>query len=114
MATSFVLAGAGMASAAAPALKIKNGAIWTLEVKNGPCEHDLFNTPNTHTFVADNGLSGTWSGGGSNISMVWNGSTQMFKGHYVSTTTPVEYKGSVNTGSNVFKAKLVKGAVAGC
>ena len=114
MATSLGLAGAGMASAAGPALKIKEDAIWTLEVKNGPCEHDLFNTIN-HTFVADNGLSGTWSGGGSKISMVWNiGSAQMFNGHYISTTTPVEYKGSVHSGSNVIKAKLVKGAVAGC
>ncbi len=44
VATSFGLAGAGVASAAAPALKIKNGAIWTIEVNGGGCQQDKFNT----------------------------------------------------------------------
>ncbi len=113
MATSFGLAGAGVASAAAPALKIKPNAIWTLEIKGVPgCEHDQFSTA-THTFVSDNFAdSGTWSSGVGTISMVWttgadNGLT--FSGHSVSTTTPVEYKGSVSSGNA--KAKLVKGPV---
>jgi hypothetical protein len=38
MATSLGLAGAGTASAAAPALKIKPGATWTIEINRGGCE----------------------------------------------------------------------------
>ena len=38
MATAFGLAGAAVASAAAPALKIKPGATWTIEVNGGGCE----------------------------------------------------------------------------
>ena len=116
MATSFGLAGAGMASAAAPALKIKSGATWTLEVKNAGCEQDHFNTT-THRFTADlGGDKGTWSGGGSTISMTWTGGVSSgvtFSGHYVSTTRPVEYKGSATVEDTSGEtAKVVKGAVA--
>ncbi len=71
MATSFGLAGATTASAAAPALEIKNGATWTLFPTNSPCEYDVFNT-STHHFSSDiGGDKGTWSGGGSTIKMKW-------------------------------------------
>jgi hypothetical protein len=112
MATIFGLAGAGPASAAAPA-QIKPNSIWTLEIPAVPgCEHDQFSTA-SHTFVSDNFAdSGTWSSGAGTVSMAWttgadNGLT--FSGHFLSTTTPVEYKGSVSSGNA--KAKLVKGAV---
>ena len=57
-------------------------------------EQDVFNTTND-TFSSPED-SGTWSGGGSMISMLWsNGSSPglAFSGPFVSTTTPVEYKG---------------------
>ena len=112
MATTFGLAGAGMASAASPGLKIKPNAIWTLEVKNGPCDEVQFNGPTTFVGVHTSEV-GTWSGGGSKISMVWPGDVT-FHGHFVSTTKPVEYKGSLSVGAATVKAKVVKGAVAGC
>jgi hypothetical protein len=114
MATSFGLAGAGLASAAAPALKIKPNAIWTLEVKGFWCEQDQFNTV-THTFVSDYlADAGSLSGGGATISMAWTagGDTGLsFSGHFVSTTTPIEYKGRVTNDGLSDKAFLVKGAV---
>ena len=45
MAMSLGLSDAGVASAAAPANKIKTGAPWTMEEKfNGACEHVFFLT----------------------------------------------------------------------
>ena len=117
MATSFGLAGAGMASAAAPALKIKPFATWTLESKSGGCQLDSFNTF-VNTFVTDEPGSGNWSGGGLTIKMVWTAGEDygwIFKGHFVSTTTPVEYQGTLSFDGNPFlKVKLVKAVVAGC
>ncbi len=113
---SIGFAGAGMASAAAPALKIKPGAIWTFEVKGAACEQDTFDT-SLHTFVSDlYNDSGTWSGGGSTISMAWTtggDSDVTFSGHFVSTTTPVEYKGPLGGIAHAgMSGKVVKGAVA--
>jgi hypothetical protein len=115
LATSFGLTGAGMASAAAPALKIKPGAIWTLEMRHGACEHDIFDLI-FHQFTSDRyGDGGVWSSGGSTINMIWTvgaSSGVTFSGDFVSTTTPVEYKGSLNDGGAIIKTKVVKGAVS--
>ena len=116
MATSFGLAGAGTASAAAPALKIKPFATWTLELKPAGCELASFNTF-VNTFVTDETPSGSgnWSGGGSTIKMVWtvgDNTGLSFKGHFVSTTKPVEYQGTASEDGNSVKAKLVKEVVA--
>jgi hypothetical protein len=116
MATSFGLVGAGVASAAAPTLKIKPFATWTLELKAGGCELDSFNTF-VNTFVPDESppASGNWSGGGSTIKMVWTAGDNTglsFRGHFASTTTPVEYQGTASENGNSVKAKLVKEVVA--
>jgi hypothetical protein len=111
---SFGLAGAGTASAAAPALHVHNGASWTIEVKGAGCEAEVFHS--NGTFASPDGDAGTWSGGGSTINMVWTAgaiSGLKFSGHFVSTTHPVEYKGSLS-GLRTGRANLVKGAVAGC
>jgi hypothetical protein len=103
MAVSFGLAGVGVASAAAPTLKVKPGSKWTLEdhgiEHTGGCEVDTM-SPNG-TFTSDLfGDSGTWSGGGSTITVTWTTAQDrgvIFSGTF--TTTPVkEYKGSFNTG----------------
>ena len=115
LATSLGLTGAGVASAAVPALKIKPGAIWTLEMRHGACEHDTFD-PTFHQFTSDRyGDGGVWSGGGSMISMIWTvgaSSGVTFSGDFVSTTTPFKYKGSVNDGGAIIRTKVVKGAVS--
>ena len=112
MATSFGVAGADTASAAAPALKIKPFATWTLELKPAGCELASFNT-----FVTDETPSGSGngSGGGSTIKMIWtvgDNTGLSFKGHFVSTTKPVEYQGTASEDGNSVKAKLVKEVVA--
>lgn len=115
LATSLGLTGAGVVSAAVPALKIKPSAIWTLEMRHGACEHDIFDVT-FHQFTSDRyGDGGVWSGGGSTISMIWTvgaSSSVTFSGVFVSTTTPAEYKGSVNDGGAIIKTKVVKGAVS--
>ncbi len=115
MATSFGLAGAGTASAAAPSNHIKPNVIWTLEIYHGGCEQDLFDT-STHTFIADHdNAAGTWQYGGSAILMIWTqggNAGHNFGGRFVSTATPVRFKGSWNGGTVAEKAKLVKGAVS--
>lgn len=113
MATSFGLAGAGAASATAPALKVKPGSEWTLEdhgiEHTGGCEVDTM--ASNGTFTSDLfGDSGTWSGGGSTITMTWttgedNGAT--FNGTF--TKVPVdEYRGGLSDGD---PGLLVKGVV---
>ncbi len=115
MATSVGLTGAGVASAAAPALKIKPGATWTFEAKHARCEQEVFQS--NGTFVADNdGDAGNWSGGGSTIKMHWTAGADgelELTGHFVSTTTPVEYKGPLkHAGVGIHRAFLVQGAVS--
>jgi hypothetical protein len=111
----FGLAEAGTASAATPALHIHNGATWTLEIKGAGCEAEVFQS--NGTFVSRlGGDAGTWSGGGSTLNMDWTSgvvSGLTFSGHFVSTTTPVEYKGTLG-GLRTGHAKLVNKAVAGC
>src|ERR1700685_1142560 len=73
MATSLGLAGAGSTSAAAPALKIKAGAVWTLKGnEGGPCEQEVFASNGTFAAATQHGGgdAGTWSGGKSSIEMV--------------------------------------------
>lgn len=108
------LAGASAASAASTALHITAGSKWTAEMKisGGGCEVDKFAA--NHTFSSKDGDSGTWSGGGKTISMLWTagGATNTtFSGTF--TKTPVEkYVGTFDSGS--YPGWLVKGAVSGC
>ena len=120
MATSLGLAGAGMAAAATPALRIHNGATWTIELSGGGCEHDNFNT-STHKFASPEiqygGDKGDWSGGGSAISMVWthggdDGLT--FHGKFVLGSSPKFFSGHFGGTATGFTGYLVKGAVPGC
>jgi hypothetical protein len=118
MGMSFGLAGAGMASAAVPALKIQNGAIWTLEVNGGGCQQDKFNAT-THHFKAVNPLfggdKGTWTGGGSgNTLMTWTQGSDAgghFGGGFQVGSSPKEYEGTFVNGDFIATAWLVKGAV---
>jgi hypothetical protein len=113
MATSFGLAGAGTASAALPALKIANGAIWTIEVFGGGCQQEKFNTTSHHFKGVNPMYVGTWSGGGKAISMVWAGVNDQgltFGGSFVSS--PKSYIGSFGGPLTGETGQLVKGAVA--
>ena len=116
MATSFGLAGAGVASAAAPTLKIKPNAIWTLEVKhmgvtrrNSTRPHTRSSRPITATLEPGSSATARRS---DDLDEAGGMSGHNFGGRFVSTTTPVEYKGSYNGDPIALKAKLVKGAVA--
>ena len=108
------LAGAGAASAASPALHIKADAKWTEETVRGGCEIDTFAANGTFTGDVDPGDTGTWSGGGTTITMHWTGDSNpglSFSGTF--TTTPVkEYKGTLRYEGAVFSGKLVKGAIS--
>lgn len=114
MATSFALAGVGTASAAL--LRLKANSTWTLETKTGCLQADVFESGGA--FIAYNGVGpnadrGTWSVRGKTISMIWTSGGdvgQSFTGHFVTTTTPHEYKGGEFIAGNfVQKAMLVKG-----
>jgi hypothetical protein len=117
MATSFGLSSVGKGSASVPALKIKPFATWTVEFKQGKlgsCELVSFNTF-VNTFVADHdGEAGTWSSGRSTISMTWTVGPDAgltFAGHFVSTTTPVEFRGAASNVGYSVKTMLVKGVL---
>lgn len=113
MATSFGLTGAGMASAAAPALKIKPGSQWTLEdhgiEHTGGCEVDTM--ASNGTFISDLfGDSGTWSGGGTTLTMTWTAGSDngvVFTGTFTKTPRN-EYEGTFSTGD---AGLLIKGVV---
>ncbi len=116
MATTFGLAGAGTTSAATQAHKIKPNATWTVEAGGAGCEQAIFNTT-THHFTSDRfDDKGIWSGGGSKLSITWKAGTHSgvtYSGGFVSTTTPVAYKGLANDGNGItIKTKVVKGAVS--
>jgi hypothetical protein len=85
MTASIGLAGVCSASAASPALHIKPDSMWTLEVKNGGCEEDIFQS--NRTFSSDvGGDAGTWSGCGATIAMNWTSGSdagQKFSGTFV-------------------------------
>jgi hypothetical protein len=111
---SLGLTGAGVASAASPALIIKAHSIWTAELKGGGCEHVQF-TDAGHTFTSDGTDAGTWSGGNATIGMKWTAGGDVglkFNGNFVSTTKPVEYKGLFSEAGATAHGKLVKGAIA--
>jgi hypothetical protein len=123
LATSLGLSGVCVASAATSAAKIKSGAIWTLETPVlGLCYKDTFNTT-THRFTSltlnavDPGYGkGTWSGGGSSISLIWTkgvGKGMGFTGTF--TSTPVKsYQGEITINSETYSGLLVKGSAPGC
>lgn len=117
------LAGAGAATAAAPALKIKPGAIWTFQARGPqyiPCEQEVFASNGTFTekntrFGSHDGSSGTWTGGKSSIALVWTAGLddgQVFGGSL--TSSQREYKGSVIYHSINENARLLHKAVGGC
>jgi hypothetical protein len=113
MATSLGLWGAGIASAAAPTAKIKSGATWTLEVTGGFCLYETFNAT-THRFSSDGGNDkGTWSGGGSTITMNWKkGSNEglLFNGTWTTTLPTKGYQGPMTLNSAPYgNGLLVKG-----
>jgi hypothetical protein len=114
MAASLGLTGAGMASAAAPALKIHNGSLWTQVVSGAGCEVLTFHSNFTFATTEFGGDAGKWKGGGATIKMKWTAGSDIgltFQGTF--TTTPVkEYSGMVNNGNA--PGQLVKGAVPGC
>jgi hypothetical protein len=122
-ATSLGVSGVSIASAAASAAKIKSGATWTLEPPVlGLCYKVTFNT-STHRFTSftDNAVDpgygkGTWSGGGSTISLVWtkgDGKGMGFSGTF--TSTPIKsYQGEITDHSQFYDGFLVKGSAGGC
>jgi hypothetical protein len=119
MTESVGLAGIGAASAMSPALHVGGKyPLWTLEVKGVGCEVDFFQTEPEPEFFADNdtGDGGLWSGGGRTITTDFvegtNGGS-VFSGNFVSSTTPVEYKGRLSVSSGSFtRAKLLRGSVS--
>lgn len=124
LAASLGLSGVCTASAAAPAAKIKSDATWTLETPVlGLCYKDTFNTT-THRFASftDNAVEpgygkGTWSGGGSSISLVWtkgDGKGMGFSGTFTSTPGK-SYQGEITFNSqNYCEGLLAKGSAPGC
>jgi hypothetical protein len=108
------LAGAGVASAAVPVLKVQPGSHWTFEdhgiEHTGGCEIDTFSS--NGTFASDLfGDSGNWSGGGPTITMTWTAGEDnalVFTGTFTKTSTVKEYKGSLSTGD---LGVLIKGVV---
>ncbi len=112
---SFGLAGAGMASAASPALNIKAHSIWTVEVKGEGCELVQF-TDAGHTFVSDvGGDAGTWTGGNATLGLKWTagGDTGLkFSGNFVAS--PEQYKGKFGGIGAGLKGKVVLGEKSGC
>ncbi len=116
MATSFGVAGAGVASAVSPDNNIKAHSIWTVEVNGGGCELSQF-TLAGKTFVSDLGSdAGTFTGGGTGktFTMTWTtgGDAGLtFSGHFVSS--PKEFKGNFG-GLFTAKGQVVLGEVSGC
>lgn len=113
--TSVGLGGAGLASAASPALNIKPNSQWTLEVNGGGCEVDTFAADGTFSTTENGGDAGKWSGGASTVAMKWTAGEDIgitFRGTYV--TSLKEYSGSLGGVGNGNSGELVKGAVSGC
>ena len=114
IAASVGLGGAEDGSAAAPALKIKAGAIWTLkEHAPGGCEQVVF--ASNGTFSAANGDAGQWVGGKSTITMLWTTGVDAgvsCGGSYISSQNI--YKGTVTAGGISIGGKLVHKTVSGC
>jgi hypothetical protein len=117
MAASMGLGGIAVASAATPALHVKPGETWTVELPpgDGCLEHIAFH--HHGKFISDKyGDAGTWSGGGSTISMDWTAGfyqNESFDGTWTKTPTK-GYSGTFVGPEITFNGTLVKGAVAGC
>ena len=76
LAASVATVGADPASATAPTLRVKNGAMWTAFYKGGGCEIETFSSHGT--FASDKlGDKGTWSGGATSLNMNWTGGSQV-------------------------------------
>lgn len=109
---SLGLTGVGAASAASPALHIKPGSQWTLEINRGGCEGETFHS--NFTFTGQfGGDKGTWSGGGSTLHMTWTAGGHagwIFTDSTFTTTAVKEYKGVLTGGGNSSGAEVVKGA----
>ncbi len=119
MATSFGLAAVGAASAAAPALHIKPGAIWTIKEKanGGGCEQEKFAANGIFHAATSHGGNdaGTWSGGRSTIHMSWTAGGDAgiaFKGNFVSSTGI--YKGLISANGSTVATNLIHKPVPGC
>jgi hypothetical protein len=111
VAASGVIAGAGTASAAVPAVHLVPGSSWRAELRSGGCEDEIF-APNG-TFVNEfDGAAGRWSGGGATVHMDWTRRTRglTFDGSYTLNVrgTP-EYVGKFTFDGYVLKGQLVKG-----
>jgi hypothetical protein len=119
MTVSVGLAAAEAPSAASTALHIKNDSKWTMFPMGGGCEVVTFNAA-TSTFTSDyDGDSGTWSGGGSTIHMVWTagpGKKATFKGSFVNRPKPVRYYTGTYTYQHFNQpgSNLNKGVWKGC
>ncbi len=115
LATSLGLAGAGTASAAAPASHIKDGVTWTVVEKRSGCEHVVFASNGTFVAPSSGGDAGIWNGGGSTITMTWTSGLDTgltFRGAYISAKGL--YKGTMS-GTVDVDAKLVSGVpTKGC
>jgi opacity protein-like surface antigen len=117
--TSFGLAGAGAASAAASRqLHITDGSTWTLEVNGGGCQLDVFSATGHFRSpeIGFGGDGGTWSGGGSTLTMVWKrGYDAGLKFNGTFSKSPLaEYVGDMGGIGAGFTGEMVKGAVPGC
>jgi hypothetical protein len=114
-AMGFGLAGAGAASAASPETLNLTPGSWTVEVIGGGCEVDTFTSTNTFSTAEFGGDAGQWLGGSTSVAMNWtagNDTGLLFSGKWVAASH--SFKGQYAFGGVVGKAKLVKGAVAGC
>ncbi len=116
MMASCGLLGGGAAAAASPRFRFKAGAEWTLQAPAlGFCEIETF--ASNITFTADlYGDSGRFIKKANWVDLFWYQGANtggFFNGTY--KRTPVsEYKGTFSIGTETFRAKLVKGAEAGC
>src|ERR1700722_526732 len=92
--------------------RIHNGSAWTIEVNPKTCEVGTFSSNGTFSFPAS-GDSGTWTGGGATVKLMWTGGADVglkFKGTW--STTPVkEYAGTFGGPGSGDTGQLVKGSV---
>jgi hypothetical protein len=110
------LGGAGIASAATPALHIGPRSVWTVQIQTG-CENVGFKLT-THTFTDVEGIgdSGTWSGGGIRLTMKWThgpSTGAIFRGTYHPMGTTPNYNGTFS-GTLSGPGGVIKGTVMGC
>ncbi len=95
---SLGLGAEGAATAATPALHIKNASEWVVEGKNVGCEVVIFSSGGS--FAESGGsATGTWRGGGENLVMKWTarGATGLvYKGRWRSAAKKYAGKFSGN------------------